>query len=228
MSFRFLNQRTKPELPEFWKSYEAKFEEKLRKDTPIDEVRFVVFDTETTGLDTSKDYILSLAAITVQENQIVVNDRLELFIQQAYEARRASVVVHGILPGNAESAKQELEAIKAFLEFIGNAVLVAHHASFDIAMVNRALQRAVGRKLKNKVLDTAVLARRLTDGASLVNKDYFSLDSLCKLYQIPASDRHTAPGDTFITAILLLKLLARLKKRGVQKLGSLLKSRKHL
>ena len=95
-------------------------------------------------------------------------------------------------------------------------------------MVNKVLQRELRQKLKNKVLDTSHLARRLALKPQHARPGTFGLDNLCRLYQIPMHDRHTAGGDAFITAVLLLKLLARLRKRGVHTLGDLLKAKRDL
>ncbi len=80
--------------PEFWKAYTGHFKEKLIQD--LHAVRFVVFDTETTGLDVRKDRILSIGALSVFDLKIDVGDSLELYIKQ--EVFNADTVgIHGIL-----------------------------------------------------------------------------------------------------------------------------------
>ena len=96
------------------------------------------------------------------------------------------------------------------MEHIKNAVLVAHHAAFDVAMINQALKRLNLPKLKNKVLDTGHLFVKSKLDTS---KKHFSLDQLSHRFNIPQHDRHTASGDAFITAILFVKLLCILKKK---------------
>ncbi|MCB9301076.1 MAG: 3'-5' exonuclease [Lewinellaceae bacterium] len=213
--------RAKPGDPEFWKGYLASFEHDYRKNTPIRELRFVVFDTETTGLDVRKDHILSLGAVSVNNWQIDLSDSLECYVRQAYQANGESVEVHGILPNGRKETVDEGYAIRRFISYCQNAVLVGHHVNFDVAMVNKVLKGLTGRKLLNKQVDTAVLARRLAGDSQVYKQGTFGLDSLCQQYHIPMSDRHTAAGDAYITAILLLKLLARLEKRGVRTLGQL-------
>ena len=82
-----------------------------------------------------------------------------------------------------------------------------------------------GGKLRNKTLDTARLARRIHNpfDAPMSKQQQLSLDALCRQYHIPLGERHTAAADTYITALLFLKLLARLKKRGVDTIGELMK-----
>jgi len=102
----------------------------------------------------------------------------------------------------------EQEAIEQFIEFIGNAVLVAHHAAFDIEMINVGLKRMNLPKLKNKSIDTGILYKKLEG-----KKDnHYNLDVLCETFNIPKHDRHTASGDAFITALLFLKIISKLKK----------------
>lgn len=212
------------DYPEFWKEYLASFQGALGKKTPIGEVRFVVFDTETTGLDFRKDYILSIGAVSVQNWQIDLGRRLECYVQRSYRPSREAVAVHGILPGsNLARGIDEIEAVKRFVEYCHGSVLAGHHVGFDIAMVDQALRGLIGRKLANKRIDTAALARRVSGRNDYEQPGAYGLDALCRLYNIPMSDRHTAAGDAFITAVLLMKLLARLKKRGVHTLGDLMR-----
>lgn len=224
MIFNFLSRKYKarPDAPDFWKAYLDSFKDSYRKNTPISELRFVVFDTETTGLDLKKSRMLSIGAVSVQGWQIALEDSLECYIRQDYKPDGESIEVHGILPGSQEEQLSEEEAARRFVGFCRNAILVGHHLSFDVAMANRVLQRLTGGKLLNRQLDTAVLARRLAGAEQVYKQGTFGLDNLCQQYHIPMSDRHTSAGDAFITAILLLKLLARLEKRGVRTLRQLL------
>ena len=211
-----------PDYPEFWRDYLLSFDEASKKKTPIEKVCFVVLDKETTGLDIKKDRILSIGAVKVQNWQIDLSQRLDCYVQQSYSPVRETVAVHGILPGANGNGVDEIEAVKHFVEYCHNSVLVGHHVAFDITMINQVLKGMIGQKLANKRLDTATLASRVSEKKAYEQPGTFGLDTLCKLYNVPMSDRHTAAGDAFITAMLLMKLLARLKKRGVRTLGGLL------
>tara|TARA_R110001583_G_C5646425_1_gene408322 strand:+ start:2171 stop:2833 length:663 start_codon:yes stop_codon:yes gene_type:complete len=191
--------------PVFWKEYLKSFKQKSSK--KIEDTRFVIFDTETTGLDLVKDRILSIGAIGVFKNTIDIADSFEIYITQT-EFNSETVEIHGLLKEGNLIKSNEKEAIKQFISFIGNAVLVAHHASFDIEMINASLKRMELPKLKNKSIDTGILYKKLES-----KKDnHFNLDVLCKEFNIPKHDRHTASGDAFITALLFLKILSKLKK----------------
>jgi DNA polymerase-3 subunit epsilon len=228
MLFRFLQNKKKEAVDETLQAYIDSFKNSYSNNTPIEEIRFVVFDTETTGLDISKDLILSIGAVSVCNNQIDISDRFECYVKQFYAPKQETVAVHGILGRHPAEGGQEGEVLKKFIQYIGSSVLVAHHAAFDVGIINVALQKANWKKLLNKTLDTAFLARRVSHSTYFERPGTFGLDTLCQLYQIPMSDRHTAAGDAFITAILLLKLLARLKKRGVNTLGDLIRNKRIL
>lgn len=197
----------KREYPTFWKSYSDYFKEK--QNDAIENVRFVVFDTETTGLNTKTDRILSIGTIAVIDNRLKVADNFECYLTQDIFSPE-SVQFHGLLKEGNFTKITEEEAIINFLAHIKNAVLVAHHAAFDIAMINQALKRLHLPKLKNKVLDTGHLFIKTKLDTS---KKHFSLDLLSHQFNIPQHDRHTASGDAFITALVFMKLLNVLKKK---------------
>jgi len=191
--------------PAFWKDYLNTFKQKPTKN--IKTTRFVVFDTETTGLDVINDRVLSIGAVSVFNNTIDVADSFEIYLKQD-EFNAESVEIHGILKDGLLKKISEKDAIQQFVNYIGNAVLVAHHAAFDIEIINATLKRMKLSKLKNKSIDTGILYKKLTD-----KKDnHFNLDILSTEFNIPKHDRHTAAGDAYITALLFLKIISKLKQ----------------
>jgi DNA polymerase III subunit epsilon len=201
MAFNWLNKMVK-EHPKFWMRYLSYFEENQNK-----KKRFVVFDCETTGLDYKSDSILSIGAVAIENNQIIVGDFMEVFLIQD-NFKVASVPIHGILKEGKEEKIVEAEGIIRFLEFIKEATLVGHHVDFDIEMINQGLARLGVGKLKNEFMDTEVMYQKLN---YLPQEQHSSLDELCDIYKIRKSDRHTASGDAFLTAQLFLKLKKKLE-----------------
>ena len=193
--------------PDFWKDYIDHFKKKPSQQ--INEVRFIVFDTETTGLDMNIDRILAIGAISIFESKMDVGDSLEIYLKQEI-FNVDSVEIHGILKEGNTVKHTEQEAIISFLEYTKNAVLVAHHAAFDVAMINSGLKRMGLPKLKNKVLDTGILFRKTN---LCKNKEkHYSLDQLCDNFNLKKHDRHTASGDAFLTGLIFLKIISNLKK----------------
>jgi len=191
--------------PLFWRHYLKMFNQKQAQ--TIAATHFIIFDTETTGLDIKTDCILSIGAVSLKNNIIDIAEGFEMYLQQD-KFNNESVKIHGILKEGRHKKHSEKEAIEAFISYIGNAVLIAHHAAFDVSMINIALKRMKLGKLKNKVIDTGILYKKL---AEKKNKHY-NLDVLCKEFRIQKNDRHTAAGDAFITAQLFLKILSKLKQ----------------
>lgn len=190
------------DYPKFWETYLSYFDENQSK-----EQRFVVFDCETTGLDYKTDRILSIGAVAIQNNQIIVGDFMEVFLQQDI-FNPETVTLNGILKEGKEEKVVEAEAIIRFLDFIKDATLVGHHIDFDIEMINQALDRLNVGKLENQAMDIDVMYQKLK---SLPQEQQSSLDELCDIYKIKKSDRHTTSGDAFITALLFLKLKKKLE-----------------
>lgn len=188
------------EYPLFWNDYLSHFSQKSK------EKRYVVFDTETTGLDVNEDRILSISAVGVVDNKILINDYFEIFISQSI-FKSESVPIHGILKGGNEEKTSEKQAIIDFLDFIKNATLVGHHIAFDIEMINEALDRLDAGRLKNQYMDTDIMYQKLKH---FPEEQHTSLDELCTIFNIRKTDRHTSSGDAYITALLFLKLKKKL------------------
>jgi DNA polymerase III subunit epsilon len=179
----------------------------------LDTSRFVVLDTETTGFDYENDRILCIGALALQNYSIRVDQSFEIYMQQDHY-NKATAQIHGILKATVVNQPTELEALKEFLEFLGDAIIVAHHAIFDISMINKALERNNLPKLANKTLDTGILYKKtLLNSPLLVKKERYSLDDLAEKFDISKKDRHTALGDAFITAIAFLKIVSKLKEK---------------
>lgn len=217
-----------PDTP-YWNAYLQAFEDQPKRDWPIRNLRFVVLDTETTGLDTARDQILSIGAVAVSAQQIWVADRFEAFLPQEELEKTGTpdtIAVHGILLKHANKERPTAEVLIDFLAYLRGSIFVAHHAAFDFGILQTAYKKHLGGKLLNKTLDTAQLARRLDDpsGQKQMNAQeakQYSLDHLCHRFNIPIEARHTASGDALLTAILLVKLLARLEARGISSWGEL-------
>lgn len=171
--------------------------------------RFVAFDTETTGLDAANDRILAIGAISILGNTVDVAGSLEVYLNQK-EFSAETVKIHGILKNGKLQKMTEEEALIAFVDYIEGAVLVAHHVDFDVAIINKALERIHLPSLKNRRLDTGTLYKKTLPSYT---RRHFGLDELCETFHITKHDRHTALGDAYLVAILFLKTLSLLKKK---------------
>lgn len=201
----------KKQYPDYWNIYARHFDQSLSK--TLSSSRFVALDTETTGFDYNKDRLLCIGAVSIFKNEIKASDAFEVYIKQSH-FNPDSVKIHGIIHQTKLTTISEEEAIIQFLKNIEDAVLVAHHAIFDITMINKALARLGLPNLKNKVIDTIDLYSKTRIKSNLIDSTKgFSLDEIAETYSIDLSDRHTAAGDALIAAYIFIKTSRILSKK---------------
>ncbi len=199
------------------------------RDKALGEVRFVVFDSETTGLDLSKNQLLSIAGVGMLGPDVQLDDTFGAMVAQSHVGGSDAAVIHGLISHDLADGIPEGEAAARFLAFAGDAVLVAHHAAFDMRMLEKAIAPYRGAKVWNPSVDTAQLAKRVEDGLMTSNqargadpRTVYQLDSLVERYGIDIPERHTAAGDALATALLFQRLLKKAERRGILTLGDLL------
>jgi DNA polymerase-3 subunit epsilon len=186
-----------------------------RPDPDLSQLKYVVLDTETTGFDVKRDRILCIGALKLYRQQILVSEALELYIKQDHYDS-GSAEIHGILSKEARPCLHEAQALREFIDYLDEAVIVAHHAAFDMAMINAALERHGLPGIRNRVIDTSSLYRKtLIASPLIIKKERYTLDELADKYDISKKDRHTALGDAYITAIVFLKIVNALKQKGI-------------
>ena len=204
-------KRSKSFYPDYWERYTSLFENENELD--LQTSRFVVLDTETTGFDYNIDRVLCIGAVEIENRQINVSNSFEIYIRQEHFNEK-TVEIHGIIKHERIATFTEDEAIQQFLEYVGNAIIVAHHARFDISMINEMLKRKGLPVLKNKVLDTVNLYRATRIKSNFIQYDKaYTLDEIAENYILDVADRHTAAGDALITALIFLKTTAILSSK---------------
>jgi DNA polymerase III subunit epsilon len=202
--------------------YQRHFATTWSDDTPIEQVRFVVLDSETTGLNPRTDRIITIGAVAVQDGEIVLNDSFDALLQIARNT--SAVTVHGITRDETQGAMDEREALERFLDYLRDGVIVGHHIGHDITALNVGYERHWGFELLNRSLDTMDLTLHLERSGAFAGRDRireFTLDSLCDMFGVIPHDRHTAGGDAFITAQVFLRLLRLASRHGRGHLGAL-------
>jgi DNA polymerase III subunit epsilon len=210
-------QKAWENLPPWAQHYFHQNQEKSAKNTPLAELTFVVFDTETTGLDLRHDQIISLSALRVRNKEIVLGESLEITLKRPNTGRQDAVLIHQILPQETQEGLHEVQALEAFLRFIEGSWLVGHHVDFDRTMVDSLLKKHYGVPLLNPQLDTGKIARRIEMNPN--HQAHHSLDQLLDLYGIAMQNRHSAAADALATAQLFLALLPKMQKRKIATVG---------
>ena len=207
----------------FLEDYPRHFEQSFTEDTPSDLVRFVVLDSETTGLDPRKDRLITIGAVGVMAGEILLDDVFDALLQTEYNS--AAVTIHGVTRQESLSGMTEPEALERFLAYLKDGVIVGHHIGHDVATLNAGYERHWGFSLQNRSLDTMELTLNLERDGAFQGRDAisnFSLDGLCSMFGVIPHDRHTAAGDAFMTALVFQRLLRLASHQGRSTLGRLM------
>jgi DNA polymerase III epsilon subunit family exonuclease len=177
-------------------------------DENVSHVKFVAFDTETTGVETETDSIVELAAVCFDEDY--EHRRFETLVRPGTPIPPGATRVHGITDADVSGAPAAPAAIGdflAFLEWSGNPrVLLAHNAGFDVAMVHSECRRARSKELAagraEVVLDTCMLAKNL-----IPEIPQHGLEALTRHLGIESARMHRAMSDVLALREVFMKLL---------------------
>ncbi len=208
--------------PPFLERYRTCFDTTWTDDTPIDRVRFVVLDVETTGLDPRTDRLITIGAVAVQQGEIVLEDSFEALLKVAHNT--SAVTVHGVTRDESARGMDEQDALQAFLDYLRDGVIVGHHIGHDVGTFDAAFERHWGFHMANRNLDTMDLTLHLEKDGAFSGRPpirHFTLDALCERFGLIPHGRHTASGDAFITAQVFLRLLRLASKYGRETLARL-------
>ena len=185
------------EYPDYWKDYIAKVDKKTN--------RYVAFSLETSGLNLRKDVILSIGAIAIINDQIILGDTFEIAIPQ-YKHLHDIGLQHEFNTGRMQTKLAEPAAIENFIKFVDNAILVGHRTYFDVEMLNIALEKLGCGRLRNEALDVEIMYKKLH---AISDKNY-ALDEIAQKYKLPTTETVSSADDAYNLALLFLKLKAKL------------------
>lgn len=177
---------------------------------PLRKLTYVVFDTETTGLDPAGgDEIIQIGAVRIVNSRLRGEEVIDQLVNPKRPVPLSSVQIHGIDPELLKSQPPITQVLPQFHRFVGNAVLVAHNAAFDMKML-QVKEAACGVRFDQPVLDTLLLS-------SIVHphQEGHSLDAIAARLNVTIVGRHTALGDALATAEVLLKVIPLLEAQGV-------------
>ena len=183
--------------PEFWKNYLSKFKEKSN--------RYVAISIESSGLNSSKDVILAFSAITIANDKIAIKEAIELYVSYS-KTEFDSDQNEFVLVSKLEKTN-EREAMERIVSYIGNATLIGYKVNRDIDLLNASLAKFECGQLKNEALDIEIMFNKFKD---TIEKKY-TLEDMCKAMAVPLMDRTSATDDSFLFALLFLKLKTILK-----------------
>ncbi|WP_415761226.1 PolC-type DNA polymerase III [Pseudomonas sp. CP4] len=176
------------------------------------EQRWVVLDLETTGLNMSKDRVLSIGAVVIEDGAIDFRQQFERTLQCRELKLSPSVLIHGLGPNAIAAGSDPAEALLELLEFIGDSPVLAFHAPFDQHMLGRALKEHLGHKLQHVFLDVADIAPLLCPQAQIREA---GLDEWIEWFRLEVFERHNASADALATAELALILFSRARAQQI-------------
>lgn len=183
------------------------------------DARLVVLDTETSGLDPQRDELLAVGAVAVDATGIRIDDSFEAVVRPSGQVSKDSIVVHGIGHESQRHGTTPRDALAAFASYCNGAPLVAFHAAFDRAVLERAFAKAGLAAPSSRWLDAAHLAATLFPEEH--KRGTHALDDWLARFGIDTLARHTAAGDAAVTGELFLRLRALAGEEGHQSHASL-------
>lgn len=213
--FRWL----KPELPQAGGAYS--------RSTPLDELRYVVLDTEMTSLDRRSNRLLSIGAIAMDGAKIRVGEQFYRVVNPGVPVPAETVVIHRLRSEDVESGEPCAKALEDLCQFVQGSILVGHFVHLDLKLLKKEMD-ATGHKMNNPAVDTARvhqwLLRRGPYAEDLhIQLEKLDLTTLAAHYGLEVHDAHHALDDAFLTARVWQVMMRKAQVLGIRNLGDLLK-----
>jgi DNA polymerase III subunit epsilon len=178
--------------------------------TPIDEMRWVMLDVETSGLDMQRDRLLVIAAIALRVDwargalTVDLGDSFEVVLAQDQTSSKANILLHGIGAQRQRDGVAPMQAMQAFARFVGHSPLLAFHAAFDQTLITRYARMHLGAVLPNPWVDVDHLCAVTYEGVRAR-----ALDDWMGHFGIHCAVCHQAAADTLAQCELLQRIWPR-------------------
>ena len=183
----------------------------------LEETEFVVFDTETTGFNAANgDSMIEIGAVKIKNGKIT--DKFDELINPGRHIPDRITAITDISDEMVSGCLNEEEATKKFLDWAGDAPMVAHNAKFDISFIEMAMKKYKLGKFKNTVIDTLELSRALDQGFAR-----HSLSALVKRYNVPFDEEshHRGDYDAEGTALVFYKMCKKLISQNIETIADI-------
>lgn len=182
-------------------------------DQPLAKLTYTVFDTETTGLDpTGGDEIIQIGAVRIVNGRVLKSEYFDQLVDPKRPLSPESTAIHGITEDMLEGRPAIDQVLPAFSAFCADTVLVGHNAAFDMRFL-QLKERGTGVAFNQPVLDTLLLSPVIHP-----NQESHRLEAIAERMGIALMGRHSALGDTMVTAEVFLKMIPLLAQMGIRTL----------
>lgn len=175
---------------------------------PADE--WVTLDCETTGLDVSKDQIVSIGAVRIVRNRLLTSERLELIVRPERSMSADSVRVHWLRERDVAQGLDPEAAMRRLLDFIGSRPLVGYYLEFDVAMLNREIWPLLGVRLPQAKIEVSAMYYELKNRQLPPHERGGTIDlrfaTMMNDLGLPLRDAHDALNDAVMAGLAFVKL----------------------
>ncbi|MCQ6281944.1 exonuclease domain-containing protein [Bacillus sp. EB600] len=205
--------QSNPQHISFLRQLQKELNKKNNLDTPLETLKVVVFDLETTGFYPEKgDQAISIGAIKMCGATIEEGEEASFYslIKSDKPIPNEISALTNIHNDELAAAPIALEVLLKFYKFINGSILVAHHSSHEKAFMQKMTWDILRTRFEHRLIDTAFLIRLFNS-----NMKSFTLDEVCKECGVEIKDRHHALGDAKMTAQIWSYYVRRAQKMGI-------------
>jgi DNA polymerase III subunit epsilon len=175
----------------------------------LSNLSYTIIDTETTGLDPFSDDIISIGAVRIINGRLLRREVFNILVDPQREIPEKSIKIHGIRPEMLQGQPTIEKVLPRLHQFAGNTVLVGHNVAFDMRMF-QVKEYLVPVRFTQPVLDVMFLSAVIHPGHRR-----HSLEAIAERLGITITGRHTALGDAFAAAEVLLKCIPILARNNI-------------
>lgn len=205
------------------KAIDYKLNDNIPLSTPIDDIIFTVFDTETTGFNVATaDRLIEIGAVQVKGTTVLENETFHTYVNPCRDIPQVIVELTNITEEKVKHAPIAIEALQQFFDFVQKkrtVCFVGHYIPFDLFVIKHELRREKMKFHKPTFIDTLDLI-----GFIAPSYDMRDLERYAQAFGTRMYERHSALGDALTTAYLFVELLQQFRLRGYETWGELLRA----
>jgi DNA polymerase-3 subunit epsilon len=177
--------------------------------SPLSQLSYTVFDTETTGLQPATDEIISIGAVRIVNGRLLQQETFDRLMKPRGAISAESTAIHGVTNTMVAGQPPIENVMPQFYRFVEDSVLIAHNAAFDMRFL-QAQEARTGVSFTQPVLDTLLLSQVIHP-----HQEPHTLEAIAARLGVTVIGRHTALGDAIVTGEVFLKMIPLLAAKGI-------------